>query len=396
MAGRRGKVATLTSVYVARQLEELDPFVDAWDRLAQDERRPFGRPDWSLAWWRARQREDAFRGELRVIVICDERGLAAVAPLYVEDVRARVVHLRFIGQMAWWGVDPLVRRVGADETIDDLAAAIASLSPRPSIVSFNAVDVESLWPEALVSRWPAHGAWQRARSPTRATAVRLGGTYEEWLESRTGDWRGGYRRRQRRFSEHGGVVRRAESLLDVRSGLGDLVRLQRARWGSASDRLSPVIVRSLQEAGERLIERGGFRLWTAEVDGRVVGATAFTAAGGAVTALATAFDPQWGRFAPGQRSMVAGIEEGFRLGEDVVDLGFGEYPYKFDLATDVRWVSWYEVFPRDLRYPVARALALPRHTREAISQGRVRLRARSRLAETRHRVLVATARVTAR
>lgn len=280
--------------------------------------------------------------------------------------------------------------------MDELATAIASLRPRPSIVSFDAVDVESVWPRALVCRWPDHGAWLRARSPARATAVRLGGTFEDWVQSRTSGWCGGYRRRQRRFFEHGGVVRRAESALDVRRGLSELVRLQRARWGSSSDRLSPVIVRSLQEVGECLTERGGFRLWTVEVDGQVIGATAFTTAGGAVTALVTAFDPLWGRFAPGQRSMVAGIEEGFRLGDDIVDLGYGDYPYKLHLATEVRWVSWYEVFPRDLRYPLARAQALPRHARETISQGRVRLRARSRIAEARRRVLRATARFAAR
>jgi CelD/BcsL family acetyltransferase involved in cellulose biosynthesis len=137
-------------------------------------------------------------------------------------------------------------------------------------------------------------------------------------------------------------------------------------------------------------------LWTIEVDEQVIGATAFAAAGGAVTTLVTGFDPAWGRFAPGLRSMIAGIEEGFRLGEERLDLGFGGYPYKLKLANTARQISSFELFPRDVRYPFVRAHELPRHARERLVQARVRLRARTRMLEARDRAIARAARSIAR
>ncbi len=323
-----------------------------------------------------------------MVLVWDEHGLlTGVAPLFVEDVNARVVTLRFLGLGAFFGSHLLVRSTGAGETTDALTATIASLRPRPGVLSFEAIDVESEWPDALARAWPGRGAWVRARVPHRATAIRLGGTFEEWVQARRKDWRQDYRRRQRRFFEHGGTIRRASSADDVRLGLDALRRLHDARWsGPAGDRLSPVVERTLREAGEQLAPSDAFRLWTAELSGRIIGASVFAAAGGAVAFLVTAFDPQWGQFAPGQRTIVAGIEEGFRLGDRVMDLSFGEFPYKFRLANEVRWISSYEVFPRNHRYLLARAYAMPRHARETLDHGRVRLGVRTRLAEARSRV----------
>jgi hypothetical protein len=68
-----------------------------------------------------------------------------------------------------------------------------------------------------------------------------------------------------------------------------------------------------------------------------------------------------------------------------VELGFGDFAYKVKLANEARRISSYELFARDIRYPLVRAHELPRHTRERLIQGRVRLRARSRLEEARGR-----------
>ncbi len=295
--------------------------------------------------------------------------------------------MRFLGPPAFWGCSPLVRSDGADRTINAMAAAIASMRPRPSVLSFEFLDDDSRWPGAIVERWPGRGAWLRRRVSTQAVAVKLEGTFDEWVQTRRSDWRGGYRRRQRRLAEIGGVVRRPRCAREVGRCLDELIRLHHSRWKQGSEWLTPEVQRTLQEAAERLVADDGFRLWTVEIGGRVIGATVFATAGGAVTALLTAFDPEWGRFAPGLSSMVAGIEEGFHLGEKWVDLGYGDFRYKHQLANDVRQISSYEVFARDFRYPMVRAHALPRHAHERFNQGRVRLCARSRLVNARKRVL---------
>jgi CelD/BcsL family acetyltransferase involved in cellulose biosynthesis len=169
--------------------------------------------------------------------------------------------------------------------------------------------------------------------------------------------------------------------------LTELIRLHDGRRDHEWEWITPVLERTLRDAGVRLVSDNGFRLWTLEIDEQVIGATAFVAAGGAVMTLFTGFDPAWGRFAPGLSSIVAGIEEAFRLGEEQVDLGYGGYPYKLKLANDARRISSYEMFPRDTRYPFVRAHELPRHARERLIQARVRLGARARLKNARSRVI---------
>ncbi|HWF74394.1 MAG TPA: GNAT family N-acetyltransferase [Solirubrobacteraceae bacterium] len=386
----------MASVHIAESSEELDPVLAAWDALAVEQRRPLLRPDWQLAWWRARCLEGHSDDGLRVAVVCDAHGLAGVAPMFMEGSRTRVPHLRFLGESVFYGGVPLVRSDVADETIRTLAAAIATMRPRPSILSFELIDVDSRWPDALVRAWPPSGAWVRRGVATTAVAVGLGGTLEEWVQTRPRKWRSDYRRRPRRFAEIGGIIRRARSGQEVSRGLSALIRLHNGRRSHESEWVNPVLERTFREAGERLVTVNGFRLWTIEVDDLVIGATAFAAAGGAVTTLFTGFDPAWGRFAPGLRSMIAGIEESFRLGEERVDLGYGGYPYKLKLANEVRSISSYEMFARGHRYPLVRAHELPRHARERFIEGRVRLRARSRFLDARNRIVAKRARSASR
>jgi CelD/BcsL family acetyltransferase involved in cellulose biosynthesis len=374
----------VASVHIAEHLEELEPLIAAWDALAVDQRQPLLRPDWLLAWWRARGREPVADSGLRVVVLSDAQGLAAVAPMFIEDTRARVAHVRFLGGLS--GGTPLIRSGAADDTVRTLAAAISVIRPRPSVVSFDLIDVDSRWPDALVQAWPARGVWLRRGWSTITAAIGLDGTFEDWVHARGPKWRNDHRRNGRRFGEIGGVVRRARTAGEVSRGLSELIRLHDGRRSHESERVPPVLERTWREAGERLVSDDGFRLWTVEVDGQVIGATAFAAAGGAVTALLTGFDPAWGRFAPGLRSLVAGIEEGFDLGDERLDLGRGHFPYKLRLANEAGSVASYEVFARGLRYPLVRAHEMPRHARERCIQARVSLRARTRLAEARNRV----------
>jgi CelD/BcsL family acetyltransferase involved in cellulose biosynthesis len=378
-------------VRITERLEELEPVLAAWDALAVKERRPVLRPDWLLAWWRAWSREALSEGGLRVVIVHDAQGLAGVAPMYIEDVRATVPHLRFLGAAAIYGVSPLVRSDVADDTIRTLAEATATMHPRPSIVSFELIDVASRWPDALGRGWPGRGAWIRTGRSTTSVSVKLGGTFEDWIHTRGLKWRSDYRRRRRRFAEIGGVVRSAQGAEDVSRSLTELIRLHDGRRDRESEWISPVLECMLRDVGARLVADNGFRLWTVEIDDHVIGATAFIAAGGAVTTLLTGFDPAWGRFAPGLKSMVAGIEEAFGLGEEYVDLGYGDYPYKLKLANDARRIASYEMFPRDTRYPFVRAHELPRHARERLIQARVRLGARTRLKNARSRMIASAA-----
>lgn len=375
----------MTSILIAQRVEELDPYLEAWDQLAGPGHQPLSRPGWLLAWWRAKLCQRQFRGELRVVVVCDERGLAGVAPLFIEDPRASVVAARFLGHGTMLGVHPLIRNDGAEGTVKVLSEAIASLRPRPNIIYFEMIDADSIWPEALVDHWPGRRGWLRVHGPDRGSAIRLDGTFDGWVQSRSIDWRSDYRRRQRRLFERGGVIRRARTTSEMSRALAELIRLHRIRW-NAPDPLTPVVVRTLHDAGEQLLASDGFRLWTVEINDKVIAASLFVTAGRSVTLHLTAFDREWGRFAPGRLSIVAGVEEAFRRGDDIIDLWYGDFGYKYALANEARSVCWYELFPRHDGYLRARASALPRHGRDALHRARMDLALRTRLAEARRSV----------
>jgi CelD/BcsL family acetyltransferase involved in cellulose biosynthesis len=374
------------SVHVAESLGELDPLLPGWDRLAASVGQPYSRPDWLLEWWRARTAGKGPADRLRVILVCDAQGLAGVAPMFVESARARVAHWRFLGQGAFPGVGLLVRPEGADDTIRFIARAIASSRPPPGILFMHAIDIDCAWPESLARSWPDRRAWVRERARTTATSIRLDGAFDDWLRDCGRSWAADHCRLRRRLIERGGVVRRARDAEDVSRGLAALIRLHKARWASQQRWLTPAVDQTLRVAGERLAARDGFRLWLVELDGQIIGASAFAVAGRTVSLLVTAHDRDWKSLGPGLASIVAGVEESFQIGDELVDLSYGAYPYKLRLANEVRWLSWRELFPRDRRYPLARAHALPWHVREAVDRARARVQARTRLTEAWTRV----------
>ena len=222
---------------VADWLEQLEPFLADWDRLAEEAGQPFGRPDWLLGWWRARSEFHQPPGALRIVLVSDEQGLAGVAPMFIEDPQARVARWRFLGQLPFWGVGPVVRPEGAERTVGSMAEALASAP-----------------------------------------------------------------------------------------------------------------------AGRKL------------------------------SLLMTAYDPRWRSTGAGLISILAGIEEGFRLGDELCDLGFGARGFKRRIANQAHALRWLELFPRDRRYPIARAHALPAHGRNAADRARARVQARGRLRHLRARV----------
>jgi CelD/BcsL family acetyltransferase involved in cellulose biosynthesis len=89
--------------------------------------------------------------------------------------------------------------------------------------------------------------------------------------------------------------------------------------------------------------------------------------------LLTAFDPAWSRLAPGFGAVVAGIRHELDTGTRLIDFGWGGAEYLQRLSNAEQPIVRYELFPTNLRMPIARARWLVTHTRD-----RVRLRTRLR------------------
>jgi len=382
----------MVTVRLAHSLTELDRYIDAWDRLAVSAARPTMRPAWLLSWWRGHCQSND-RSELRVALASDDRSLVGVLPLFVHDPEARIPVHELLGAGAFWGQGPVLSGDAPPEALSLLTEALAVSSPAPAVLSLAAVDVSHDWPQRVAAQWRPRGAWlyRRGRAVPCLT-VSLHGAFDDWLRSARRPRE--HRRRLRRLAERGVTLRRSATASEFRSDLASLTRLHHARWANNSLWLSPTMEIALEMAGTQLIDSGGVRLWLLEGPQGVVGATLFASAGPESCCLLTAYDSAWHAFGPGIATIVAGIEDAFTRGEQVVDLGYGLFEYQKVMANSARPVAWYRLFPRGKTYPRARVQWAPRHATEHVQRLRVRLRARQRLAEVRNRL--ATGRATRR
>ena len=139
------------------------------------------------------------------------------------------------------------------------------------------------------------------------------------------------------------------------------------------------------EAGRSLITSGDFRLWKIVSGKELIAGALFARAGDASEALFTAFDPAWSALGPGLGAFVAAIRGELDTGARAIDFGFAEYRYLQRLSNAERPIVRYELFPTNLRMPIARARWLRAHSRERVDMWRGQLQIRTRLRALRNR-----------
>ncbi|HEY1776762.1 MAG TPA: GNAT family N-acetyltransferase [Solirubrobacteraceae bacterium] len=367
----------MTTVRLAQSLTDLKPYLEPWDRLAIATSRPLQRPAWLLGWWQG-ERAVNDRSELRVALAVDAGRLVGVLPLHVADPEARIPVHEVLSRGAFWGLGPLLASDAPPETVQVIAEALAASSPAPIVLSCEAVDRSGGWPQLMASSWPSRGARLYTRvSAVPSYTVTLQGSFEEWLRRtrRPQD----ARRRLRRLAERGVELRQSGTASEFRADLASLARLHQARWAQNSQWLSPAVEVALSLAGSEFVGSGGARLWVLDGEEGVIGATLFASAGSESWCLMTAFDEAWREYGPGMATIVEGVSDAFARGEQIVDLGYGDFPYKRLLADSCRPVAWLRLFPRIRGYARARAHWLPVEAREQRQQMRNRLRVRQRL-----------------
>jgi CelD/BcsL family acetyltransferase involved in cellulose biosynthesis len=151
------------------------------------------------------------------------------------------------------------------------------------------------------------------------------------------------------------------------SDLAEFARLQRSRWGPTGLGISDQVVAVLREAGELLLGALRFRLWSVEVEGRIISSHLFLAAGGEVTYWLGAFDDAWASYGPGVQAVLVAIEHATVLEDRRIDLGPGDEPYKRRLSDHEEIVEWWDLVPSGFRVPRTFAQAVPWALREAVS-----------------------------
>ena len=343
----------------------LAPYLRPWDELTVAEGRPYAAPAWLLAWWRT----SAPKGSLlRVFVALEGGALLGVAPFFVDREPARPARYQPLGAGTFPRAEPLARSDRREEVLTAFVRALASASPLPSIVSSAGVGAGAPWSAAL-AWWPGGRSWRHVDRATAAPVAHLGDSFGSWLASKSRNFRSEFSRKRRRLEGEGGSIGMA-SLEDLDRHLGAFGHLHQMRWDprGGSGVLRPGVEAMLREAGRELVPAGRFRLWSIEVDGRIVSSHLFLAAGRELAYWLGGFDDAWSAFSPANLVILAAIEHAFGAGNDRVDLGAGAQDYKYRFADGEETLEWATVIPPGDRHWRTRLRLAPRYLRTAAAR----------------------------
>jgi CelD/BcsL family acetyltransferase involved in cellulose biosynthesis len=240
------------------KVERLEDLRDDWTRLAVETGHPFATFEWNEAWWR----HFGAGRSLNVFTCRDPSGrVAAILPLYVAASRpVRVA--RFIG----YGdvMSPLC--APADRGLAARALLEATRSGDPRLVYAEQLPSGDGWGELVGGRLIV---------TSHDPVLRLDGmTWEDFLASRSRNFRDQVRRRERKLvREQGLSFRLCDDPERVRADMDTLFKLHSARWRGETTRVFEGAGADFhREFAEAALAAGWLRLWLAEIGGEPVAA----------------------------------------------------------------------------------------------------------------------------
>jgi CelD/BcsL family acetyltransferase involved in cellulose biosynthesis len=273
---------------------------DEWNALAERAGNVFATHEWVAAWW-----EEYGEDRPRLVTACrDSSGrLVALLPLYVST-RRPVRTVRFIGH----GPADQLGPVCAPEDRQAAAAALLDLLR----------DEFRAWDLLLAERLPPSEGWSgmlggrivhREDSPTLVTGGR---SFDEFLASRSRNFREQVRRRDRKLRREHEVEMRLATAQTLDDDLSTLFRLHEARWDEeGSGALSGARERFHRDFARRALERDWLRLWVLEADGAPRAAWYGFRFGGVDMYYQSGRDPEWERESVGFVLLCHTIKQAF-------------------------------------------------------------------------------------
>jgi CelD/BcsL family acetyltransferase involved in cellulose biosynthesis len=364
---------------ILESTDELERYLDGWDALAVERGLPYCAPGWLLPWWKHVAPPEA---ELRVVVAIDGDEVVGVAPLYAIRKFGGLAQYSLLGAARLTARIELLARAGAVEAVaSTFARTLAHARPLPTSIRFEGVPSDSQWPRLLGEAWPERGRpFLHCEAAFPAPVVTLDGSFDDWMKSKSGNFRQQMRRSRRQLEKAGAVFRKAGSAEEIEAGLVDFERLHRARWDprGGSGALKPGVMQMLADAGRALVQKGRFRLESIDVGGRVISSQVFLSAGSETGYWLGGFDDEFAAQRPSMVALLAAVEDGFERGDQRLDLGPGGHDYKYRLADAEDRLEWLTLILPGPRRWRAMAQFMPTRVRYAIT-GRMSPKAKARL-----------------
>ena len=245
-------------------LEPLDGLSSAreeWTALAERAGNVFATWEWAEAWWRAHGHDDR---RLMVTGCRDADGeLVAILPLYASR-RGPVRLLRFIGH----GTADQLGPVCAPEHRQAASEALKRLL-RDRRREWNVMLAERLAPAEGWTGLLGGTVVNEEDSPT----LQVGGrSFDEYLASRSKNFREQMRRRARKLAREHEVEFRLSDGERLDEDLDTLFRLHDARWAGEQSGAFEAARRFHGDFARRALGRGWLRLWVLEAGGTPVAA----------------------------------------------------------------------------------------------------------------------------
>ena len=242
------------------RLDGIDAAGADWSRLAEAAGNVFSTPEWASAWWHHFGAER----ELRLLAGRDPAGTTAVLlPLYVNRTRPLRV-LRFVGHGPADQLGPVCAPADRERVAQALRPLLADRRWRADLLVGDRVSGAEGWSEQT------GGTILHAEpSPTLAIGGR---SWDEFLASKSKNFRDQVRRRERKLAKSHELSFRLTDAARLDEDMGTLLRLHSARWEDESAAFEPELEAFHRDFAAVALERGWLRLWLAEVDGSPVAA----------------------------------------------------------------------------------------------------------------------------
>jgi CelD/BcsL family acetyltransferase involved in cellulose biosynthesis len=334
---------------VLERAPSLDAVRDEWGRLAERSTNVFATWEWASAWWRHFGRE---RQALVTSCRTANGEMVALLPLYV-----------------WQKAGLRVARLIGHGPADELGPLCAP-EDRPAVATAVRRVLEDVRADIFLGEelprsegWSTHlEATVRGTSSSPALPLQWG-SWDEFLATRSSNFRQQVRRRERALDERGLRFRLCENRDRLERDLDILFALHRDRWVGGESEFTRLDAFH-RDFAVSAFDRGWLRLWFLEVDGTDVAAWYGLRFGGVESYYQAGRDPAWDRFAVGFVLLAHSIREAIADGMEEYRLGRGAERYKSRFTEGDSELETL-VLARGLkgRLAIAAAEAIPRKTR---------------------------------
>lgn len=333
---------------------------DAWPALCRDSGNAFASWPWLFSWWMEIGRPAGHRLDLRVVRAAGSGALLGVAPMYVAAGTPAV--LRMLGD-AWVGSEDLDVLALPEHRAAVAEAALASIRQDPTIDAVELIDLAPSSPLVLATS----GLLAPETGPMNELPyLPLGGSYERYLATLSGNMRSNLRRKDRRLEKAYPKARLVlvEAERDLPEALETLFRLHTRRWtarGQSGNFARPDVRAFHRRAAPKLLRAGVLRLYALELQPGQVAATLYCLRQGRREQyLQGGMDPNHQDISVGFCLMGRVIKRAADEGVEEFDMLRGTEGYKAHWATELRTtrrLSFARPTPRGVAWAALRRVA---------------------------------------